>query len=256
MSETHPRVNILGVNVSAVTLEAVLDTMGEWITRQERRYVCVTPAHSIMDCHGDALLRRVFNTSGLTTPDGMAIVWLLRLRGHRNVGRVYGPDLLAAACERSSTTRWRHFFCGGADGVPQQLAVRLTERYPTLAVAGTAAPPFRALSAAEDQQVVDAINESRPDIVWVGLGSPKQERWMGAHLGRVEAPVMIGVGAAFDYLSGRKRQAPRWVQRSGLEWLFRWMSEPRRLAGRYSRYPSFVALAAAQLLGLRRFPTE
>ncbi len=251
-----PRANILGVRVSAVDMEAVVAAFDAWILERQRRYVCVTPAHSIMDCRDDPALRQIFNASGLATPDGMAIVWLLRLHGHRQVRRVYGPDLLLAACERSLTTGWRHFFCGGAAGVAEELARRLGHRYPGLEVVGTASPPFRPPSPAEEEQLVATINAAQPDIVWVGLGSPKQERWMAAHRQRLEAPVLVGVGAAFDFLSGRQRQAPRWVQRCGLEWLFRWMREPRRLAPRYRRYPLFALLALAQLLRLRHFPSE
>jgi N-acetylglucosaminyldiphosphoundecaprenol N-acetyl-beta-D-mannosaminyltransferase len=251
-----PRANILGVRVSAVNMGAVLAAFEAWIGQRQRQYVCVTPAHSIMDCRNDPALRRIFNHAGLTTPDGMAIVWLLRLQGHRHVERVYGPDLLLATCQRSLVTGWRHFFCGGAAGVADELAQRLGQRFPGLAVVGTASPPFHPPSFAEEEQLMATINAARPDIVWVGLGSPKQERWMACHRECLEAPVLVGVGAAFDFLSGRKRQAPRWVQRAGCEWLFRWGSEPRRLSGRYRRYPLFALLAAAQLLRLRHFPSD
>ncbi len=254
MSDGVGRVDILGVTVSAVTMEDVLAAMGQWIVARARQYVCVVPAHTVMDCHADPTLRRIVNAAGLVVPDGMGLVWLLRWRGHRRTERVYGPDLLAAACQRSGSTGWRHFFCGGAPGVAERLAQRLQQRFPTLAVVGTAAPPFRALSPEEDRDLVAAINATEPDIVWVGLGSPKQERWMGEHLGHVEAPVMVGVGAAFDFLSGAKRQAPRWVQRAGFEWLFRWACEPRRLSPRYLRYPLFAMLVLRQLLKVRRFP--
>jgi len=197
-SELHPRVNILGVNVSAVTMEEVLEAMAGWIARGERRYVCVTPSHTVMDCRTDPELRRIVNAAGLVTPDGMAIVWLLRWRGHRRVERVYGPDLVVSACARSLREGWRHFFCGGAPGVAERLTNRLLERFPNLAVAGTAAPPFRPLSADEDRHLVEAINATCPDILWVGLGSPKQERWMAEHAERIQVPVMVGVGAAFD----------------------------------------------------------
>jgi N-acetylglucosaminyldiphosphoundecaprenol N-acetyl-beta-D-mannosaminyltransferase len=188
----------------------------------------------------------------MVTPDGMAIVWLLRLMGHRNVQRVYGPDLMLAACERSLETGWKHFFYGGGPDVAQDLRRRLEERFPSLAIAGTYTPPFRPLTPDEDRAVIEQIRASGADIVWVGISTPKQERWMAEHVGKVGAPVLIGVGAAFDFLSGHKPQAPRWMQRSGLEWLFRLCTEPRRLWRRYAEYPLFAALVAAQLLGLRR----
>ena len=253
MISKAPRLNILGVGVNALTLEDAVVTIGDTIESRLREYVCVVPAHSVMDCVRDPSLRQVFNGAGMCTPDGMAIVWLLKLHGHRRVSRVYGPDLMLAVCERSIAAGWRHFFLGGAAGVADELVLHLDNRYPGLRVAGTLSPPFRQLSATEDDELVALINASRPDIVWVGLGSPKQERWMAAHAGKISAPVMIGVGAAFDFLSGHKVQAPRWMRQSGLEWLFRWAEEPLRLFPRYVRYPLFAALVAAQAVGLNRY---
>jgi len=261
MPETTPppsatRANILGVAVSAVNLEQTLDTMDAWLADRHPRYICVTPAHSVMDCHHDPGLRRIFNDSGLTTPDGMSIVWILRLRGYRNAGRVYGPDLMLASCARSLERRYRHFLYGGGSADLETLRGRLQTLFPGLLVAGAYSPAFGPLTPEEDDLVVREINRSGADIVWVGLGSPKQERWMADHLGRIEAPVMVGVGAAFDFLSGRKPQAPRWMQRTGLEWLFRFASEPRRLWPRYRQYPLFAMLVLAQELGLRRYSLD
>ena len=168
----------------------------------------------------------------------MPLVWLSRARGFGYVNRVYGPDLMLALCERSLSKGYRHFLYGGAPGVPEKLAENLKRRFPGLDVVGTYSPPFRPLTHEEDERVVRMINEAGPDIVWVGLSTPKQERWMAGHIGRLEAPVLIGVGAAFDFHSGVKRQAPRWMQRSGLEWLFRLLTEPRRLWRRYLIYNS------------------
>ncbi len=256
MLSTTPRVNVLGVGVDPIDMDDAVGTIDSWIRTGQARYVCVTPAHSIMDCRRDPALRRIFNGSGLTTPDGMAIVWLLKLHGHRNTARVYGPDLVHAVCSASVAQGWRHFFFGGRPGVAETMAERLSQRYPGLAVAGTMAPPFHPLSAAEDESIVARINEAGPDIVWVGLGSPKQERWMAEHLDRLHASALIGVGAAFDFVSGTARQAPRWIQRSGLEWLYRWIHEPLRLAPRYRRYPLFALLVALQAAGLARFPMD
>jgi N-acetylglucosaminyldiphosphoundecaprenol N-acetyl-beta-D-mannosaminyltransferase len=253
VASKSPRLNILGVGVNAVTLEDAVATMADTIESRVREYVCVVPAHSVMDCVEDPSLKPVFNGAGMCTPDGMAIVWLLKLHGYRHVSRVYGPDLMLRVCERSLAEGWPHFFLGGATGVAEELAHRLGARFPGLRVAGTLSPPFRPLSPTEDDEMVALINASRPDIVWVGLGSPKQEHWMAEHVGRIAAPVMVGVGAAFDFLSGRKVQAPRWVQRSGLEWLFRWADEPLRLFPRYVRYPLFAVLVAAQAAGLRHY---
>ena len=250
--ETH-RVNVLGVGISAINMVRALKTIEEWINRREPHYVCVTPAHVVMECYHQPDLYPLLNSSGLTTPDGMSIVWLLKLQGYREVGRVCGPDLLEAVCQVSAHKGWRHFFYGGGPGVAEALREKLAARHTGLQVVGVHCPPFRPLEPEEDARIVDQINACHPDIVWVGISSPKQERWMAAHLGRVTAPVLIGVGAAFDFLSGTKRRAPAWMQRSGLEWLHRLMSEPKRLWGRYAQYPLFVALVAAQVLGLKHF---
>ena len=242
-----PRELILGVKINAVDLTAAVDTIASWIERNHPNYVCVTPAHGVMDARSDPELLEIFNHSGMTTPDGMSIVWTLKLLGHRNVSRVYGPDLMLAVCRAGVERGWRHFLYGGAEGVAKDLARSLRQRFPQIAIAGTYTPPFRPLTPEEDAAVVEQIASSHADIVWVGISTPKQERWMAAHLGRVGAPVLVGVGAAFDFLSGRKAQAPRWIQRSGFEWLFRFASEPLRLWPRYRRYPLFAALVAGQL---------
>jgi N-acetylglucosaminyldiphosphoundecaprenol N-acetyl-beta-D-mannosaminyltransferase len=249
-----PRVNILGVGISAITMQTALAVIDGWIARREPHYVCVATVHGVMECQRDPALRRIYNRSGLTTPDGMPLVWLSRLSGFPSVERVYGPDLLLALCEHGLDRGYRHFFYGGGPGVAEALAARLRARFPGLQIVGTYTPPFRPLTPAEDAAVVATINAAGPDIVWVGLSTPKQDRWMAEHVGRLTAPVLIGVGAAFDFHSGRKRQAPRWMQRSGLEWLFRLSQEPRRLWRRYLIYnPLFVALVLLQWSGLRRY---
>jgi N-acetylglucosaminyldiphosphoundecaprenol N-acetyl-beta-D-mannosaminyltransferase len=226
-------VDILGVEVSAIRMSDALDTIDGWITRGERQYVCVTGVHGVMESGRDDSLRRIHNAAGLVTPDGMPLVWLCRWRGFLYVERVYGPDLMLACCERSVSQGYRHFFYGGAPGVPETLAERLRHRFPGLEIVGTYSPPFRPATVDEQRAVVQRINEARPHIVWVGLSTPKQERWMADHVGQLSAAALIGVGAAFDFHAGRKRQAPRWMQRSGLEWAFRMVSEPRRLGRRY-----------------------
>lgn len=251
-----PKVNILGVKVNAVNLHQTLQIFEEWIHARKPNYVCVTPAHGVMECVNDPPLRKVFNASGLTTPDGMAIVWILKLLGYRAVSRVYGPDLLEAACQESISKGWKHFLYGGAPGIAEKLACELQKSYPGLQICGMYTPPYRPLTPQEDQQVIDLINSAGADIVWMGISTPKQEHWMAEHLGKLSAPVMVGVGAAFDFLSGNKKQAPLWMQRSGLEWLFRLATEPGRLWKRYIQYPYFVLLVAAQLCGLKKFPQE
>ncbi|MEJ7810635.1 MAG: WecB/TagA/CpsF family glycosyltransferase [Gemmatimonadaceae bacterium] len=252
--EAIRRVNVLGVGVSAIDPAQAIRTIDGWIARGEQRYVCVTGVHGVMESQRDDAVRSIHNAAGLVTPDGMPLVWLGRLAGHRHVARVYGPDLMLAYCAHAARSGRRHFFYGGAPGVAERLARRLRARLPGVRVVGWISPPFRELSAAEDEDAVRRINDEDPDIVWVGLSTPKQERWMHAHLGRVRAPVLVGVGAAFDFLAGAKRQAPRWMQRSGLEWLFRLGAEPRRLWRRYLvNNPAFVWRVAQQAVGARRY---
>lgn len=242
-------VNILGVSVSAVNMGTTLRTIDGWIARREQHYVCVTGVHGVMESQRDPELRRTHNEAGLVTPDGMPLVWLSRMAGHGHVERVYGPDLMLACCRHSSNLGYRHFFYGAAEGVPDRLIARLRARFPGLRVAGGFSPPFRAITSQEDEEIVCRINATNPDIVWVGLSTPKQERWMSEHRSRLNAPVLIGVGAAFDFHAGLKRQAPRWMQQSGWEWLFRLLCEPRRLWRRYLiNNPAFVWKVSLQAL--------
>ena len=251
------RFNVLGVGICAINMEMALDTIDQWISEKKSNYVTVTGVHGVMESQFNEDLRRIHNEAGMVTPDGMPMVWLGRRRGFEFMDRVYGPDLLLAVCERSPSAGFRHFFYGGNDGVPELLRDKLVERYPGLQVVGTYSPPFRPLTDEEQTAVIDRINDASPDIVWVGLSTPKQERWMAAHVGPLQAPVLIGVGAAFDFHAGLKTQAPRWMQRSGLEWFFRLVSEPRRLWRRYLKYNSqFLFLIALQEMGLKRYADD
>lgn len=250
------RVNILGTGITPLTMQEAVDRIEQAILDRAHNYVCVAAAHSVMDCRRQPDLRRVFNQSMMTTPDGMPLVWLARLKTRQPVERVYGPDLMLAICQSSLGLGFRHFFYGGEPGVADRLASRLRDRFSGLQVAGAYSPPFRPLRPEEDAEIVRQIGQARADLVWVGLGTGKQERWMADHLGKIAAPMMVGVGTAFDLLSGRKSQAPRWMQRSGLEWLYRLTSEPGRLWRRYIEYPWFIALVVAQLAGFKEFQLE
>jgi N-acetylglucosaminyldiphosphoundecaprenol N-acetyl-beta-D-mannosaminyltransferase len=253
----HERVNILGVGISAIDMNQALNTIEGWIAHRQQSYVCVTNAHGVTESQRDENLRRIHNAAGLVTPDGMPLVWLIRHRGFSTVERVYGPDLMLALCKRSVSKGYRHFLYGGATGVPVQLASNLQRRFPGLQIVGSYSPPFRPLSDEEDEQIVQMINETNPDIVWVGLSTPKQERWMAEHVHMLSAPVLIGVGAAFDFHAGLTKQAPQWMQRSGLEWLFRLATEPKRLWRRYlTNNPLFVLLVLRQILGLKHYPVD
>ncbi len=201
-----------------------------------------------------SIFKNILNGAFLCTPDGMPMVWAGKLDGHRDMSRVYGPDLMLEVCAWSETSGCRHFFYGGADGVAELLAQKLKAKFPRLEIAGTFTPPFRALNADEEEKLREQIRAARPDIFWVGLSTPKQEKFMAEFLPKLDATLMIGVGAAFDFHSGRVRQAPRWMQRSGLEWFYRLGSEPRRLAKRYFRNnPLFVLKFSRQLAGWKKY---
>ncbi len=246
--------NVLGVRVSAINMEMALDTLAGWVADDEHHYVTITGVHGVMECQSDPDLLRIHNAAGMVTPDGMPLVWVNHWQGNKHVSRVYGPDLMLAVCEASKEKGYKHFFYGGAEGVPELLAEKLTTRYPHLQVVGTYSPPFRPLTDTEDAEIIQMINDSGAHFVWVGLSTPKQERWMDAHVGKLDAAAMIGVGAAFDFHAGLKPQAPPWMQKRGLEWFFRLVTEPRRLWKRYlSNNPRFLALIALQMLGIRRY---
>lgn len=251
---TFRHANVLGVKVSAINIPLALETIDTWIKNREHHYVTITGVHGVMESQRDEKIRDIHNRAGMVTPDGMPLVWVNHWQGNREVSRVYGPDLMLAVCEKSAQTGYKHFFYGGAEGVPELLKQKLVERFPHLQVVGCYSPPFRQLTPEEDRDIMRMIDESGADIVWVGLSTPKQERWMDAHLGKIQAPVMVGVGAAFDFHAGLKSQAPAWMQRSGLEWFYRLVTEPRRLAKRYLiNNPIFVALITLQMLGIRKY---
>jgi len=238
------------VPVAACDLPGAVGAISLCLTGNAKTYVSLVAAHSIQDARRSQPARVALTEAGLVVPDGMAVVWLLRMSGHQGAGRVYGPDLMMELCARSIEHGWSHFFVGGRPGVRESLVARLSERFPGLIVAGSLSPEVCEHPRVEPG-VVAMINASGARIVWVGLGSPKQDQWMHAYREALEPNILIGVGAAFDFVAGAKRQAPRWVQRSGLEWLFRWLSEPARLTRRYVRYPEFATTAGWQLVTKR-----
>jgi N-acetylglucosaminyldiphosphoundecaprenol N-acetyl-beta-D-mannosaminyltransferase len=254
-SNQPARVNVIGTGISAVNMVQTLDSIERVIVGGGPGFVCCAAVHSVLDAHRDPGLREAFNRSLLTTPDGMPLVWLCRMTGIRSTKRVYGPDLMRAACAFGERRGWKHFFLGGSPPTLQALSHALQATHPGIKIVGCLSPAYPDPSIAQiDRQVVEVINGTEPDIVWVGLGTGKQERWMARHLGAVEAPLMIGVGAAFDFLAGTKRQAPPLVRRAGMEWLFRLSTEPRRLWRRYGQYPLFGWLLLLQALGIRAYP--
>lgn len=256
----HPevqRINVLGVGISAINIPMALDFIDQWISVGARRYVCITGVHGVMESQRDESVRQIHNAAGLVTPDGMPLVWLLKLGGHGLADRVYGPDLMLACFARGCETGYCHFLYGSSEANLAKLRANLESHFPAARIVGTHSPPFRALTEQEDAEIVGIINASEADIVWVGLSTPKQEKWMAEHRNWLRAPVLIGVGAAFDFNAGVVRQAPRFVQRSGFEWLFRTMVEPRRLWKRYAvNNPCFLWGVAQQALRLKKFSID
>jgi N-acetylglucosaminyldiphosphoundecaprenol N-acetyl-beta-D-mannosaminyltransferase len=246
---------VLGIKIDAVQIPDVIQEMRQWIAqRGSCRYIAVTGMHGVMEAQHDPLFRSSVASADLVVPDGMPLVWIGRLRGHALERRVYGPELQLRFCQETAASGCRHYFYGGAPGVPEQLVAALVNSCPGIEIAGTFSPPFEAVTAQQDAAIVQAINRANPDVLWVGLGTPKQETWMREHRELLRVPVIVGVGAAFDFLSRRKKQAPRWMQEHGLEWLFRLLQEPRRLWRRYLvNGPQFIFLVLLELLGLRRF---
>jgi N-acetylglucosaminyldiphosphoundecaprenol N-acetyl-beta-D-mannosaminyltransferase len=249
------RVSVLGVGISVLNLKTALAAIVGAVHGRRKGYICVTGVHGVMEAQEDAAFKTILNGAFLCTPDGMPMVWAGKLAGHREMSRVYGPDLMLDVCAWSEESGCKHFFYGGADGVADLLAQKLKARFPKLTVVGTFTPPFRALTAEEVSKLQDQVAAAKPDILWVGLSTPKQEKFMAEFLPKLDVTLMVGVGAAFDFLSGRVRQAPRWMQRSGLEWFYRLCCEPRRLAKRYFRNnPLFLLKGLGQLTGLKKYP--
>jgi N-acetylglucosaminyldiphosphoundecaprenol N-acetyl-beta-D-mannosaminyltransferase len=247
--------SVLGIRVNAVQIPDVITWMEQRIVhRQGTSYVAVTGMHGVSESRRDVAFRAVLNDAGLVVPDGMPLVWIGRLRGFGLRRRVYGPELMLEFCRATAERGLRHFFYGGAPGVADALAQRMAGRFPGLVIAGTWCPPFRPLTPEEDADVVARINESNADVVWVGLSTPKQERWMHQHREVLNVPVLVGVGAAFDMHTGRLKQAPAWMREHGLEWFYRLVQEPRRLWHRYIVLGSQFAFdASLELAGLKRF---
>jgi N-acetylglucosaminyldiphosphoundecaprenol N-acetyl-beta-D-mannosaminyltransferase len=256
-AQTTPRANVLGVGVSAIDMEAAIQLSDSMVRSRQRGYICVTGVHGVMEAQSDPLLKRILNRSFMTTPDGMPMVWVGKLQGHREMRRVYGPDFMLDFCRFSVERGYRHFLYGGNDGVADRLARELIRRYPGLQIAGTYTPPFRPLNPEEERDLADLVASTRPDVFWVGLSTPKQERFMAHYIDKLDVKLMVGVGAAFDIHTGGIKDAPRWVKQAGLQWLHRLLQEPRRLWRRYLvNNPRFVWKFGTQFFRLRKFEID
>jgi N-acetylglucosaminyldiphosphoundecaprenol N-acetyl-beta-D-mannosaminyltransferase len=231
--EEMPSFRVLGVRVNVLQIPDAIRVLESWIqARGPVRYVAVTGMHGVSEARENSNFRRVLDSADMVVADGMPLVWLGRWQGHVSMKRrVYGPELMETFC-RETGSKYRHFFYGGAPGVADELARVEHERY-GIRIAGTYCPPFRPLTEEEERHVQSIVKAAAPDVLWVGLSTPKQEQWMYAHRDKLDVPVMLGVGAAFDLNTGRLKQAPAWMRENGLEWLFRLCAEPRRLWSRY-----------------------
>lgn len=252
---TLPRANVLGIGISAINMREALHYSEQLLHERRKGYICVTGVHGIMEAQRDPALKDILNGAYLCTPDGMPTVWVGRLQGNSTMGRVYGPDFMLEMCRRSVARECRHFLYGGGPGVTERLQRNLERKAPGIRIVGTFTPPFRQLTPTEEERVIAAVGEADADIVWVGLSTPKQERFMARMVDRLDARLMVGVGAAFDIHAGLLADAPTWMKICGLQWLHRLAMEPHRLWRRYlANNPRFLWSIGLQLSGLRRFP--
>ena len=249
-SPTYP---LLGIPLSPMPLSQALDRALEAVSQNQPRIMNFCTVNTLVEAQRSHQLKAALNR-GTNFTDGMPLVWLSQSRGFPSAGRVYGPDFMLGLCRRGLPLGLRHFFYGGAPGTARRLALHLKARFPGLRVAGHHCPPLLAPGQLDNRDTLDRINDSRAQVVWIGLGTPKQDLWALNHRDRLKAPILAGVGAAFDFHSGQKSQAPGWMQSRGLEWLFRFIQEPRRLGLRYLVYnPVFLACLALELSGLHSF---
>lgn len=243
---------VIGTHIDAVGWRSACDIIFSWASRRESRYVCICNVHSVITGVRDTSFANVLNNADMATPDGAPIAWMMRRLGHSQQARINGPDLMWLCCKEAALKKQEVFLYGGSEETLSRLRLNLLDCFPDLQIAGAISPPYRTLSDEEDASVVDCINVSGAQIVFVGLGCPKQERWMAQHRGRINA-VMVGVGAAFDYHAGTIIRAPEWMQNHGLEWLYRLASDPGRLWKRYLVSNTlFIGMAAKQLIFRKR----
>jgi N-acetylglucosaminyldiphosphoundecaprenol N-acetyl-beta-D-mannosaminyltransferase len=226
-------INLLDTKISVSNMNHTLEEIKDMINCKRKSYICCAPVSTVVQARRDKEYCDVINKADMVLPDGMPLVWFLKFHGETEVGRVCGIDLMEYICSDPKLTNWNHFFLGTTESTLFLLKRQLYSFNPEIKIVGTMSLPFRDKAELEPQWLIDKINWAKPDILWVALGSPKQDFWMSLHRSRLDVPVMIGVGAAFDFLSGVKTRAPKWMQHSGLEWLFRLFCEPRRLWKRY-----------------------
>jgi N-acetylglucosaminyldiphosphoundecaprenol N-acetyl-beta-D-mannosaminyltransferase len=254
ISSRHPKANVLGLAIDAVNIEQALVRIEENLRLQRKGYVCLAGVHGVMESRRNPSLARIFADAALVAPDGMPTVWVGHHQGHPDMERVAGPDLMLEVISRQEFRGYSHFLCGGKQGVAEELRDQLIARYPEVCIAGTYTPPFGPISPAQEAELLSAINCVHPDIVWVGISTPKQEQFMDRYLPLLDTTLMFAVGAAFDFHTGRIADCSDWIKRSGLQWLHRLLQDPKHLWRRYLRnIPPFLFYISLQLMGIQSY---
>jgi N-acetylglucosaminyldiphosphoundecaprenol N-acetyl-beta-D-mannosaminyltransferase len=253
-SPKHPKANVLGVAIDAINMEQVLVRIEANLRSRRKGYVCLAGVHGVMECKRDPILARIFANAAITAPDGMPTVWVGHHQGHPQMERVAGPDLMLEVISREEFRGYRHFLCGGKEGVAEELSDQLIARYPDVKIVGTYSPPFGPMSSEQEEKFLARINCVQPDIVWVGISTPKQERFMDRYLPLLDTTLMFAVGAAFDFHTGRIADCSDWIKRSGLQWLHRLLQDPKHLWRRYlCNIPPFLFYISLQLMGIKSY---
>jgi N-acetylglucosaminyldiphosphoundecaprenol N-acetyl-beta-D-mannosaminyltransferase len=256
-SNKSPKANVLGVEIDAVSLEQVLARIARALELRHKGYVCLVGVHGVMDCQRDPALAKVMANAELTVPDGMPTVWMGRHQGHGAMQRIAGPDLMLEVLSRDEFRGRTHFLFGGKEGIAAELRDKLMLRYPDLKIAGIYTPPFGPMSAEQDEEFRAMIKSTQPDIVWVGISTPRQEYFMAQYLPLLDTTLMFGVGAAFDFHTGRIADCADWIKRAGLQWLHRLLQDPKHLWKRYLRNnPLFLFHAFLQVTKLKCYPPQ
>jgi N-acetylglucosaminyldiphosphoundecaprenol N-acetyl-beta-D-mannosaminyltransferase len=247
------RVNVLGVGISATKMPDVVSVVHTWIERDEHYYICITGVHGVMECQKDEDLKHIHNASGLTVADGIPLVWIGQWNGFKSISRVYGPDLMLEVCRMSLSQGYTHFLYGGNVGVAEELQKNLENKFSGIDIVGTYTPPFRPLNEREEEELLEQVGRLKPDLFWVGLSTPKQERFMAEYIHKLDTKVMLGVGAAFDIHAGYAKDAPIFFKKTGMQWFYRLCQEPKRLWRRYLyNNPMFIYNYIKQLRNYKR----
>ena len=253
-TECRPAAHVLGVDVDAIDLDEALGRVAVLLQGSRKSYVCVAGVHGIMEAQRNPQLMEVYSGSEMTIPDGMPLAWVGRMQGHIAMPRVTGPDLMLEVFRRKEFARATHFLYGGREGIAEELRDKLRIQFPWVKIVGTYTPPFRALNPEEERDLQATVARLKPDVFWIGLSTPKQERFMAQYLSKLDTKVMIGVGAAFDIHTGRIKESPEWLKATGMQWFHRMCQEPGRLWKRYLyNNPRFIVRITAQLLGFRKY---